>query len=315
MGRYSGGHVVAVGVTVMTLCLGGAILALDHLIAREPAYFGISGTVSRIDQDTDQIDVAYRDGQGAQRSVRFAVRDPALFKPGDRFGLLLLTPAGTIYPEEVYGQYVSGHPSPPALEIAPREVRSVLLPVAIFLLACWTVRAYFTASATDAPVIRARARNRTPIGDVAAGMENRLLSRHLVELNTWDTGHPETLLQPVLWSPDLERLVDGTIVRIRLGRGPLRRAVIDLPDGGRLWPAGRARRVHEGERVSAVPPESTWPSLLLAVVSLGSGAVLAFVLKGAFGAMALPVGLAVGVGLGAHLWAWSGGFAGRPPDH
>ncbi len=189
----------------------------------------------------------------------------------------------------------------------------MLLPVAIFLLACWAVRAYFTASATDAPAIRARARNRTPIGDEAAGNGNRLLGRHLVELDTRDTGRHVTLLQPVLWSPDLHRLVDGTVVRIRLGRGPLRRAVIDLPEGGRLWPAGRARQVDGGGRVTAAPPESTWPSLLLTVVSLGSGAALAFVLKGALGPMAIPVGMAVGVGLGAHLWAWSGGFAGRVP--
>ncbi|TKK89573.1 hypothetical protein FDA94_09285 [Herbidospora galbida] len=315
MRRYSGGHVVAIGVTVMTLCLGGAILALDHLIARQPQYFGLTGTVRLSDAGADQIDVAYWDGPGAEKSVRFVVRDPALFKPGDRFGLLLLSPPGTIYPEEVYGQHVRGYPRPPLLDTTPSEVRSVLLPLAIFLLACWAVRAYFTASATDAPVTRARARHRTPIGDDDAGTENRVLGRHLIELTTWDRDLPSALLQPVLWSPDLERLVDGTIVNIRVGRGPLRRAVIDLPDGGRLWPAGRARGAYGGERVSSTPPESTWPSLLLAVVSLGSGAALAFLLQGALGAIALPTGIAAGVGLGAHFWAWSGGFAGRPPTH
>ncbi len=304
---------MAIGVTVMTLCLGGAILALDHLIDRQPRYFGLAGTVLRSSQDTGQIDVAYRDGGGAEKSVRFVVHDPALFAPGDRFGLLLLTPAGTIHPDEVYGQHVRDQPPPPAIDTTPSEVRHVLLPLGILLLACWAVRAYFTASAADAPVTRARARHRTPIGDEDAGHENRVLSRHLIELDPWDSDLPRTLLQPVLWSPALERLADGAVVDIRLGRGPLRRAVIDLPDGGRLWPAGRARVVHDGPRVSSAPPESTWPSLLLAVVSLGSGAALAFLLKGALGTAALPIGLAAGAGLGAHLWAWSGGFAGRPP--
>ncbi|WP_030454969.1 hypothetical protein [Herbidospora cretacea] len=204
MRRYSGGHVVAIGVTVMTLCFGGAVLALDHQM---PRYFGLSGTVVSSSTGTGQIEVAYRDGQGAERSVRFAVVDPALFIPGDRFGLLLLMPAGTIYPEEPYTQHVRGVPAAPALDTAPRDTRVALLVIGALLLAGWAVRAYFTASATDAPATRARARHRTPFGDEDAGAGNTLLSRHLIQLTPAGPGGPRTPLQPVSWSPDLERLV------------------------------------------------------------------------------------------------------------
>ena len=49
-------------------------------------------------------------------------------------------------------------------------------------------------------------------------------------------------LQRVYWDPALDRIRRGEPVTVQVAGGPLRRAVVTLDDGTRLWPAGRLRR-------------------------------------------------------------------------
>jgi hypothetical protein len=117
--------------------------------------------------------------------------------------------------------------------------------------------------------------------------------------------------QRVMWDPVLDRMPPDLHVQARVrGWGPTRRAVIDLPNGTRIWPAGRLRHrepwfttLTRREHEESKPPR---PQLVFILLAVFAGLQLS-----ADGLDAGLVGISANVGIavtGVILWwAWTGG--------
>ncbi|MFD1547766.1 hypothetical protein [Nonomuraea guangzhouensis] len=129
-------------------------------------------------------------------------------------------------------------------------------------------------------------------------------------------GDARGFVQRVYWHPALDRMpywadrALGGKVLVRVGPWPFRRAVVTLPDGTRLWPAGRLRRrIPWGWSAEERPvgaPHHYMPTrdLIIAILALSALELSGFV--DFFVGMA---SLGLVFGLIFFLWGWYGGEA------
>ncbi|MFI7130327.1 hypothetical protein ACIBQ1_31870 [Nonomuraea sp. NPDC050153] len=151
-----------------------------------------------------------------------------------------------------------------------------------------------------------------------------LLVTYGSSLARWYTGYLRLIppddergfVQRVYWHPALDRMpywadfFRGGKVSVRVGPWPFRRAVVTLPDGTRLWPAGRLRRripwgwSHDDRPVGAPHHRMPTRDLILAILALSALEVAGFL--DFFIGMAT---LGLVFGLIFFLWGWFGGEA------
>jgi hypothetical protein len=126
-------------------------------------------------------------------------------------------------------------------------------------------------------------------------------------------------VQRMYWDPAVDRMRANAWVKVRMGTGLMRRAVVILPDGTRLWPAGSLRSRFpwrwdkEGRRRPATV-RFRLPRPVLVLMGVVGGAGPLWLPGGPSAACAMAAVMWAGV---FFAWGWIGGepvYATRSPN-
>ncbi|GAA4066967.1 hypothetical protein [Nonomuraea soli] len=187
------------------------------------------------------------------------------------------------------------------------DAESGMLWLGIILLilvpGAWLVRGLLHRAAGSAPPSEWRVSVRIGVNQAA----------RVPFLEMVPVGEPESSRwQRVMWAPAFAEIPPGTVLTARVGGPrPFRRAVVELPDGTRLAPAGKLRRrMYTGFAIEPYvlrrPKGFPLPHHLYVVIPAGLCVVSAFLLEGdLLAATILPLLL---FGYLIHLWGWYGGL-------
>ncbi|NUT40360.1 MAG: hypothetical protein HOV86_10245 [Thermoactinospora sp.] len=175
--------------------------------------------------------------------------------------------------------------------------------VLVLVSGAWLVRGLLHRLASSAPPSEWRVCARIGVNEAA----------RVPFLEMAPVGEPESgRWQRVMWAPAFAEIPNDTVLTAHVGGPrPFRRAVVELPDGTRLAPAGKLRRrMYVGYVIKPYvlrrPSGFPLPHYLYVVIPAGLGVLGAFRLEGDLMAAAvLPLLL---FGSMIHLWGWYGGL-------
>jgi hypothetical protein len=302
---------VAVGIGVMLTGLSIAIAlqlsTVRSVQAVQARRVNAPGTVVRagLSPDHKGLRVRWQDPAGRAHVARFVLVDrDDYWREGTAFTV-------RYDPEAVDGKVVAGPGYADDVEeggggsVGDYVVLGILVGFAVVCALAWPVRGLLTWLTLRAPATTALA---TPYRCVRA----RQLSHVVVQL-TFPQAPPggrATWTQRVLWAPAFDDLAPGGAVTVRVSRLRPRRAVIELPGGGHLWPAGGLRRGFLFDRTEHRPPgvsRRPVPGPRAFALLLLLPALLELKVRAHW--PDLVVFTAATYGLLAHLWIWTGGVA------
>jgi hypothetical protein len=248
--RHPARRIVVLSVGGLTLGMLVAIVVsavpvLQYYEADSRAVAEASGVVTRagLGDDKDEGEVAWRDAAGAPHLARSTFYHPDQWPAGEPFAVRYdpAKPGGQVFPARGFDGYVESSVS--------GDVALLVAVTLIYLLmlAGWLVRGLLAWAAASGTVSYWLA---LPLDGVSQRAHSPTLA--LVPKAMAETGDPEgqgygvvlpegSRWQRVLWDPALDRMQPGEVVTARIGSGWARRAVVELPDGTRIWPAGRLR--------------------------------------------------------------------------
>ncbi|MFG6194372.1 hypothetical protein [Nonomuraea sp. JJY05] len=285
-----------VAVAILGVRCAGVAGQEARATARATAY------VSHIYDDADTVDLTWTDAQGVEHVTVVQVDAPLAmdstatvrYDPGNA--------AGLVFPAE-------DEAFPP-----PGDWQSRCLPVVLaayaFLVLLVGARLALNLRAARMPEASWRA---VPL---LATYGSGLAQWYAGYLRLIPPGDVGAFVQRVYWHPALDRMPNwadfsrGGEVSVRVGPWPFRRAVVTLPDGTRLWPAGRLRRripwgwSHDDRPVGAPHHRMPTRDLIIAILAFS-----AFELAGFVDFFIGTAILGLLFGLIFFLWGWYGGEA------
>lgn len=335
----AGVSIAAVLIPCLLVAATAGILAYRYQRAERGATVQAEAVVerARLGEYGEGIQVRWTDQHGNPHTQRFEVVDPAVYPQGSAYGVRYdPRHPGRAFPADTDGTYLPTDNTSLALLGA-----CLLAPL---LLAPWGVRLVAIRRSLARPGMPYQAMALIGRHKKAARLTRPFVALIPTELPLPQWGYevgvvelPEgSRLQGVMWHPALDALEPGT--RVLVHARPTQRlgAVVVLPDGTRLWPAGRLRRSvpvwwrlpprpafvwrqQSGSRgpgtvmVASKPRAGLWRALKVVVGRVGAiagPAIGAATLRtagagaGVIVLLAVPAGMAA---LTAYLWGLLGG--------
>jgi uncharacterized protein DUF3592 len=233
----------AVGIVMALLAL--TIPILEERAADARAVIEVDGVITRtgLGEGDDVAEVTWRDRAGASHTSRFTFGYPEEWPTGTTFPVRYDpdAPSGRIFAAPGFDDYLISRLDGLVLGLA-----GALLVVIVFAGA-WCARGLLTRSARGAPVSSWQAVPMIGVSKRAAAAVIVLVPpERSVNVDPLDD---EGMVMPdgarwqrVYWDPALDRIPPGEVVSAQISSRVTRRAVVELSDGTRIWPAGRLRR-------------------------------------------------------------------------
>ena len=282
------------------------VLAGNEAKARRTETLGV---IARTGLPDDAVEVGWRDRNGKTHRSIFVLSYPEQWRVGDRFDVRYDPehPDRQVYPAREFVGYTFDEGLGEDKALVELVVTAAFL---VLFLLMWLGRGVLNLRAARSGVIvewEAR--------PVLASHRLRWWSRLLLLVP--DSGWEDARWQRIMWDPSFAQMSGSTMVRAHITAGRPGRAVVELPDGTRLWPAGRLRKREyrnwdldpedldpedldpepSGERLFALP------NVVYHILVAAAGGVLLSLV----GKIGVLTGVGVAVGGFVHLWGWYGG--------